>query len=200
MEWIFRARAGAQMNASRPEADTEYSRGRRVSRDASGRLTAVWRGRLRRLPEPFRAVPAVAFTGALLLILAELVPVLTIHSPLYHRVTHTITGGANNAWSLLPIAVLALLLTAVAWSSPERPATYVALGLLGLAALGIALLVDLPDVHRAGLIGSPASGLFNARAHAGIGLYLETLGAVALILAGTAGALLSPRREKSARA
>jgi hypothetical protein len=72
-----------------------------------------------------------------------------------------------------------------------------ALVLLGLLALGIALLGDLPAVHRAGVVGTPATGLRDAHTVAGAALYLETLGAIALLAGGAVGLTLgAPLRTR----
>ena len=51
-------------------------------------------------------------------------------------------------------------------------------GLLGVVALVIALLHDLPDTHAVGLANN---NRVSATTTPGIGLYLETLGAILLI-------------------
>ncbi|MGA2014885.1 MAG: hypothetical protein ABSH51_30755 [Solirubrobacteraceae bacterium] len=70
-----------------------------------------------------------------------------------------------------------------------------AIGVLGLVALAVAVLHDLPDARATGLIAIPAHGLRDAAAAPAIGLYLESLGAVALILTA-AGLLLAPAPRK----
>jgi hypothetical protein len=75
---------------------------------------------------------------------------------------------------------------------------------IGLVALVIMLVVDLPDIHKTGDIGQlykPASASESS------GFYLETLGAFLLLIAGSAGLFLSspnrrparPRRERPPR-
>ncbi len=57
----------------------------------------------------------------------------------------------------------------------------------------IALLVDLPDAHRTGLI--TAGGRFAVgRATPGLGFYLETLGAALLLIVSGLGLLAGSRR------
>lgn len=63
-------------------------------------------------------------------------------------------------------------------------------GVLGVVALLIALLRDLPDAHATGLVGSAATGLRSASSSPGVGLYLETLGAVVLLITAVCGLLL----------
>ena len=67
--------------------------------------------------------------------------------------------------------------------------------MLGLVSLLIALLGDLPDAQATGLVGSLATGLKIASASPGTGLYLETLGAVVLLITAAAGLLLQTPRK-----
>jgi hypothetical protein len=94
------------------------------------------------------------------------------------------------------VAVLALALKRSPGRHAWRP-PLVALGALAVITLVIALLVDLPDAHRTGLVAAGA-GFELGRATPSAGFYLETLGAVILlIVAGTgvlAGAGESGRR------
>jgi hypothetical protein len=93
------------------------------------------------------------------------------------------------------VAVLAAVLTIVAVSSRSR-AALLGVGVLGLVALGIALLGDLPDARATGFVGNPQA-LTPARSSPSTGLYLETLGAIILLITAGAGLLMpaaAPRR------
>ena len=165
------------MNASRPEAEIEYSRGPEPSRARSRRRRS--------------AVIGLGLLGAAVLLVAELTPLLGVRTVAAHpRLIRTVQAGPHHSWALVPIAVAAVALSLLAWRSGSR-AAFAGVGLLGLAALGVALIADLPDAHSTGLVGSPARGLAQAQAHAAIGLYLETLGAVLLLVSAAAGAMLS---------
>jgi hypothetical protein len=64
---------------------------------------------------------------------------------------------------------------------------------LGIATLLIALLGDLPDAHATGLIGSGGAGglqYLQGASSPSAGLYLETLGAVLLLVSGGVGFLM----------
>jgi hypothetical protein len=175
------------MIASRPEADAKYSRGWFAFRRALGRLNGCSERNWRVSP---RAVQAVALIGAAALALAEFEPLYRVQTDVGHQVVRSVSAGSHHAYALLPVAVLAALLAGAlgrgGWPVPA------ALVLLGLAALGITLLGDLPDVHRAGVLGTPATGLRDAHTVAGVALYLETLGAIALLAAGAAGLVFGP--------
>ena len=174
------------MIASQPEAEPEYSRGRAALRRGTGRLNGRSEGDWRVAQ---RAVQTVALIGAAVLVVAEFAPLYRVRADVGHQIVRSVSAGSHHAYALLPIAVLAVLLTAAlgrsGWPVPA------ALALLGLAALGIALFDDLPDVHRAGVLGTPAAGLHDAHTVAGAALYLEALGAVALLAAGGAGLIVS---------
>ncbi len=174
------------MSPTRPEAETEYSRAGPTPGGDSGSAGTSSR------PRPGRLAAAVAATGtlgAVLLLVAEFTPVLTVHSSARDRVIDTVSSGSNHSYALIPIAVLAAFLSWAAWRTANR-LTLAASGGLGVVALLIALLGDLPDAQASGLIGSPASGYALASSSAGTGLYLETLGAVVLLVSAGAGLLL----------
>ena len=171
------------MNASRPEADTEYSRAHR----ALGEDPARWQRRLARYRT---AALVLGLAGAAVLIAAEFTSLLHVRTLAARpRLVQTVQTGPHHDWALLPIAALAILMSLYAWRSGSR-AGLGALALLGAAALVVALAADLPDAHATGLVGTPATGLRNAQAHAGPGLYLETLGGIVLLVAAGAGAVL----------
>ncbi|MDQ6606436.1 MAG: hypothetical protein M3Z06_07815, partial [Actinomycetota bacterium] len=65
-----------------------------------------------------------------------------------------------------------------------------ALGVLGVLALLIALLRDLPDSHKSGLIATAAGHYATATATPGAGLYMETLGAILLVIISVCGFLV----------
>jgi hypothetical protein len=164
------------MSATPPEANTEYSRGVRVSRGA--RFAAE--GPLSSMGAVFAAL---GLLGSLLLIAAEFTTLYTVNVAGQNVVAiQTETVGAHNAYALVPIAVLGVLLSVTAYRTQSRPAL-IALAALGVVALLIAVVGDLPDTRAHGLT-SHNQVAANA---AGPGLYLETLGAVLLVLAGGLG-------------
>ena len=105
------------------------------------------------MPQALRyALLILPLTGAGLLVAAEF-------STLYdvRVVTAVPEGGAyaagpHHGYALALIAAAIVVMAAGAVLGGSRPAA-VALALLALAALAVALLVDLPDVHETGLIG-----------------------------------------------
>jgi hypothetical protein len=191
------------MNSSQPEADTEYSTSPRGSGRRRGRPVGPSQ-RAKRLPgaaapQAAGIARALAWTGAALLAAAEFCPLLQVRTIAAHpRLVHTVQGGPHHGWALLVIAVLAALLSLRARRPGGLPFA-VMVALLGAGALAVALGSDLPDAHAAGLVATGGTGPAEAQAHAAIGLYLETLGAVALLLSGAIAGLLAPRMRGGRR-
>jgi hypothetical protein len=135
--------------------------------------------------------------GAALLVVAEFTPLLHVHSSARGAgVIKTISTGAHHSYALLPLAALVVFLALAGRASGSR-LVLVAIGILGLVTLAIALIGDLPDAQASGVIvsggRSVASGgaLVSAASTPSAGLYLETLGAVVLMLASGGGLLLT---------
>ncbi len=187
------------MSATPPEANTEYSRAPRDSRRGSGSARRGLRGAVAPGPGTARwtraAVLASGILGAAILLVAELTPLFHVRLAASSAPARTVLTGAHHGYALVPIAALALLL-AVTGMRDERRSALVALGALGLVALLIALVGDLSDAQATGLVGSSASHYALASSRPAIGLYLETLGAVLLLLASGLGVLLIGAREE----
>jgi hypothetical protein len=90
-----------------------------------------------------------------------------------------LSGWDRHSVSLILIALFALVMTAGALRG-ARPAM-AAVAVAGIVVLLIALIGDLPDVHKTGVIGELYD---NATANPKIGYYLETLGGALLLVAG----------------
>jgi hypothetical protein len=194
--WMQRARERAQLDVTRPEAETEYSRGDEASGGALGARSEAPTG----LSRPVAvAVLAGGVAGAALLLIAEFTSLLSVHSGLGVTVVRTVQTGSHNSYALIPIALLAVLLSLAAWRA-HNPLALLAIGVLGLAALLIALVGDLPDAQTTGAIFGPANRESLASSSPEVGFYLETLGAVILLISAVAGLLLtSPARLRRRR-
>lgn len=127
---------------------------------------------------------ALALGGAVLLVVAEFLPLYSLHLITSEKALSSVSTGSHNSYALLPLALLAAILALGATRAGGR-AVPAALALLGLIALLIALLGDLPDANAHGLTDGYVLAATTARA----GLYVETLGAILLLLAGGAGLL-----------
>jgi hypothetical protein len=164
------------MSATPPEANTEYSRGVRVSRRAEFAAG-------RPLSSMGTVFGAAGLLGSVLLFVAEFTTLYSVKVAGQNVVAiQTETAGGHNAYAMVPIAVLGALLSVAAYRTMSRPAL-LALAVLGVAALLIAVVGDLPDAHAHGLTHH-----FQLASNSpGVGLYLETLGGVLLLLAGGLG-------------
>jgi hypothetical protein len=166
------------MTADASGATQDYSSGPEATRGA-------------RRP-PARAVPSVlalrailaalGLAGAVLLVVSTFVPVVEIRvlttSELVSQDT-TITGGDLHGIALVLVALFALLMLAGALRG-ARPAM-AALAATGLLALGLVVGLDVPELDNTGQI---ARFYEDVSAGAATGFYLESLGAVLLLLSG----------------
>jgi hypothetical protein len=176
-----------------PEANSEYSRGSGAfgrlllprwqpsSTPASPGSEAAGSARL--------ALALGALLGALLVIVAQFTALYHLHSATSSAAIKTIGTGANHAWAPIPLALVALALAFAVGRDGNRMAL-AGLLVLGVATLLLALIGDLPDARSSGLIGSSAGGYVQASASPSAGLYMETLGAVLLLIAGGLGLLM----------
>lgn len=187
------------MTAFRPEPDTEYSKG-------PDSFSGAGRGRDAGPAGPSRALGAGILAGglggALLLAVAEFTPLLKIHSSARRAAIASVQTGSDHAYALIPIAVAAAVFSFAVWRTRNR-LCLLAIGVLGLVGLLIALLRDLPSAQSTGLLVSATTNLILGKATPSLGFYLETLGAVLLLITAAAGLLflappqstLPPRRQ-----
>jgi hypothetical protein len=166
------------MSAAPREAAREYSKAQWV-------LQAPWAAG----PRVRGAVLAGGLIGAVLLVVAELSPLLVVRAG--HHVVGRVGTGSHHSWALLAIAVAAAGLTVVGTRSGSRPAL-AALVWLGAIALVIALAIDLPDARATGLV---ARTLQLGAASPQAGFFLETAAAVVLVVVGGLALLASPARS-----
>jgi hypothetical protein len=174
------------LNPNRPEAEIEYSRGGQAQ---DGDFGGPPGPRTRRSATTAGAVLAGGLLGAVLLLGAEFTPLLKVHSSASRAVLNTVSTGSHNSYALIPIGLLAMLLSWGVWRTGSRLAL-LAIGMLGVVSLLIALLADLPDAQATGLIGSAATNFVTASSSPSIGLYIETLGAILLLITAASGLLL----------
>jgi hypothetical protein len=156
-------------------ADADYSKGNSAFWAGSSALRGVSGGLL-----------MLAAIGALLLIVSDFqtlyqVKVLTV-------VEKTVVGHDQHSFAMLLIGLAALAMSlGVAFAGRAR-AAMAAVALLGLVALLIALIGELPDVNSTGVIGQNYS---DASVSAKIGFWMETVGAVALLFSGASMLVLT---------
>jgi hypothetical protein len=180
---------------SEPEAERNAS-----SRNATvGRLSGFLSGRL----TPFSALLLLAgLAAAGFMIAAEFstlrsVKVLTascadLADPQL-RGSCVTRGGEEHSYALVLLGVVSALMAWGAFAGRSRPAA-MALAAVGAAVLAIALITDVPDTNKTGVLGERFE---QASAQAGPGLWLEIAGgglAFALGVAGATGRIGAPRR------
>jgi hypothetical protein len=122
------------------------------------------------------------------LLAAEFTTLFNVHASNGSAAINSVRTGSHNSYALVPIALLAGVLAVAVWRVASRPAL-LGIGLLGLVALLIAVIGDLPDARASGLV-IRGGHYIAASSKASTGLYLETLGAVILIATSVCGFLL----------
>src|SRR3954451_155172 len=154
----------------------------------------------RRLEPVWTAVLVLGLIGAILMVVSEFATLRSVKvlpascsdladpSLRGSCVTH---GGEEHAYALVLLGIIAGLM---AWGTAlgrSRPAG-IALIAIGAAVVAIALLTDVPDIHKTGVLGERFD---SAKATAGPGLYMEIIGG-ALVLAAGVMAAMARRRPR----
>jgi hypothetical protein len=144
------------------------------------------------------ALLALPMAGAALLIAAELSTLYDVRVVTAVPEGGSFSAAGHHGYALGVIAVGIAVMAVGAVLGGSRPAAVAVLA-LSVAALAIALLVDLPDVHETGLIGRTYDA---AEAEPRAGLYLEIAGGCAALAGGALILLARPaarRRPRSRR-
>ncbi|MHB8658632.1 MAG: hypothetical protein ACYC91_11880 [Solirubrobacteraceae bacterium] len=134
------------------------------------------------------AILAGGLLGALLLILAEFTPLYTVHASGVTRALKSMKAGPNHAYALAVLGGFAAVMALGIWRTGSRPAL-MALGIIAVLALLIGLLGDLPDAQASGLVRSGGRYL-NASSSPSVAFFMETLGAVVLVITCVSGFVL----------
>jgi hypothetical protein len=165
---------------------SEYSRGMGAVSGARPATGAVRAGLI-----------GAAVAGALCLTAATFATVIEIRVGATTRLAGQdtlLSGWDRHGPALLLLGAFALVLVVVALRGSR--AAWLALAVVGLVAVLIALLGDVPDLHATGFIGEVYD---DAAAGPGIGFYLETLGGVLLLVAGGLMFALGGPERRAAR-
>lgn len=139
------------------------------------------------------AALALAAIGCVLLIVAEFSTLYSIQ--VITVVKESKTGGANHGYALLVVALAAGFMAFGGIVRGARPAQ-IGLLLLAIAAILVVFLFDYPDVDEEGFIGEAFE---RAKASPKTGFYLESLGAVLLLLSAVATLTFTPFGSRFAR-
>src|SRR3954451_19586776 len=152
----------------------------------------------RRVEPVWAVVLAVALLGSILMIASEFATLRTVKvltascsdladpSLRGSCVTH---GGEEHASALVILSIVAIVMTWGAVFGRSRPAA-VALIAIGAATVAIALITDVPDVHKTGVLGERFD---SAKAEAGPGLWLEIAGGALCLAAGAMASVVRRR-------
>jgi hypothetical protein len=152
---------------------------------------------VRWLPAPLKPALLIRYwpllpivVGALLLIVAEFLPLYEIRAITTVPAGGRTSAGSHHGYALLVIGLALLPMAAAAVLGGSRPAA-VALVVLSLIALFVALAIDLPDLNETGLIGRTYD---QAEARPRVGFFVETLGATLALLGSIGAVLFKPGR------
>jgi hypothetical protein len=130
----------------------------------------------------------VALIGGALLVLADFLDLFEIKTTA-GLVVRQQSGGDQHGYAMLLIGIAAIASTMLARTSEQWPPAVATLA-LGLIALGLALLGDLPDATRSDLV----RGGSLAEADPAIGFWVELAAAVVATVGGAALTFALPRR------
>ncbi len=199
MAWIIRARERAQMTATPPEANTEYSRGPEDSRGDSGAGSTLSQGASGTGSAVLLGVLIGGGLAALLLLVAEFTTLYQVQTSATSNTIKSVSTGSNHSYAMIPIAVIAGFFAYGVWRTGSRPAL-LAIGVIGVIALLISLLGDLPNAHATGLVHTVGGRYAVATSSPSAGFYMETLGAVLLLVTCVSAFLMLgaplPRRSR----
>ena len=180
------------MSATPPRARIKYSRGYQASEAAEAESA----------PRPQRPSPASIWgtwlsagivagglLAAVLLLVSEFTTLYTVQVATNGASIDSISTSSHDSFALIPVALVVVVLTLGAGLLGSR-LSLLALGALGIVTLLIALVGDLPDAQATGVV---AIGMHyaSAKSSPSTGLYLETLGAVLLVIVSGSGLLIA---------
>ena len=151
----------------------------------SRRFPGAWPATGNRLPT---LLMAGSLAGALLLAVSQFLNLFGTHIQARHMAVATDTVGSEHGYAMLPVALVVTLLAYGVWRVVSRPAL-LGIGVLGLAALLITLFHDLPYAHKQGLKMFHGHYVLAVN-RPEIGLYVETAGALVLLLTFVCGFVL----------
>jgi hypothetical protein len=126
--------------------------------------------------------PMLCLVGAAMLIASEFADTFEYRAG--GAVLEVSHGGGRHDYALLLLGVFAIVALVAALATGSRPVA-VAVAVAGAVALLLFLLIDLPDAGATGVF----AGFVQGKAHAQAGFWLEPIGAIALLIGGTALAL-----------
>lgn len=150
---------------------------------------------MNRLPRAELVLPIVILLAAIVLAASELMTAFEFTPPGGEPLKE-VSNIDRHHYSMLILALAALVATGFAISTGSKAAAYAVAG-LGAVALLMFLIIDLPDAGKLGDLEDPIRGFASAKAVPQTGFWLEAVGAVFLALAGGAYATLTPEQLRA---
>jgi hypothetical protein len=142
-----------------------------------------------------RLLPLACLVAAIVLFASELMTTFDFTPPGGEALSSQ--GGADrHGNALMVIAVFAIFALGIAVFTGSKPAA-IAVGVAGVAALLVFLLVDLPDANAVGTLDDARNSFFDAEAVPQGGFFMEMLGALALAIGGIALATMTPEQLRA---
>ena len=162
-------------------------------------MSAAEGARRPRLPRPRldRLLPVACVAAAALLAASELMTTFEFVPPGREAVAEQ-TAGDRHGYALPLIAAFAVAATVIAVVARSKPAA-IAVGVAGVLALVVVLVIDLPDAGAVGTYEDARQSFFDAEAVPQAGFWLGLLGALALAVSGIALATLTPEQLAALR-
>lgn len=145
------------------------------------------------------AILAGTLLGAVVLLAAEFSPLCTVHAATHHALPACGHAGTHHHYALIPIALLIVLLGFAALGGGGRYALG-AMAVVAVVALLIGLLHDLPAAQQGRTALRLAGKYVTASSSPSTGMYLETLGAVIVLITAGFGLLLGEPGARDAAA
>lgn len=154
-------------------------------------MTKRIRMRLRRppLPRGEQLLPLACLAAALVLFGSEFMTTFEFRPPGREALAEQ-TAGDRHGYALAVIAAFAFAATLAAVLAASKPAA-VSVGIAGVIALLVVLIVDLPDVGAVGTFEDARQSFFDTEAVPQAGFWVGLVGALALAVSGIALATLS---------
>ena len=144
-----------------------------------------------------RLLPWACVASALVLCAAELMTMFEFTPPGAEPLEEQ-SAGERHGNAMFVIAGFAILLTIAAVWTGSRPAA-LGVAVMGVIALLIFLIVDLPDAGQVGTLDDARQSFIDAEAVPQSGFWLEMLGALGLALSGGALATMSSEQLEALR-
>jgi hypothetical protein len=130
-----------------------------------------------------------ALAGAAALVAGEFTTLCTVHANTHLAVPACGRAGSHHHYAMIPIALLVVLLGFAALGGGGRYALG-AMALVAVVALLIGLLHDLPAAQQHRVALRLGGRYFTASDSPSTGMYLETLGAIIVLVTAGIGLLL----------